>query len=173
MARLFVLVCLLIVSAGAACVPLAPGGTASAPATGIDGAASRQAVIADEGHAVMVGRTLVLRQAARTAYLVEVAQIRHSGQTRLRMESAWRDGHRLPFTGASRSEPYCLAHRACQAQRTGTFDLTQAQFNGAATTGLRATLVGPDAAVAVHIPPALFAEARDRARSTGIWPGPS
>ena len=172
MLRLAVLTCLLIVSAGPACVPLEPGGAAVAPATGIDGAVSRQAVIADAGHAVMVGRALVLHQAGRVTYLADVAQIRRSGHVRLRMDSAWHEGRPLPFTGVGRSEPYCLAHRACQALRTGTFHLSRTDFDRAAATGLAATLIGPDAAVEVFLPAALFAEARDRARETGIWHGP-
>ena len=44
------------------------------------------------------------------------------------------------------------------------------EFDAALQSGLSATLIGPDAVVKVHFPPALFVEARDRARTLRLWP---
>ena len=168
--RLILLTLLLILSAGPACAPLAPAGIAMSPATGIEGAFSRQAIIAGRGHDVMVGRVLVLRQSGRTALTAEVGQLRRSGQRRLVMNSAWIEGARYAFRGATRSEPYCTGGGNCQGYRTGAFHLTRAAFERATQDGLRATLIGPDAAVEIRFPADLFAEARDRARARGLWP---
>jgi hypothetical protein len=167
---LILLTLLLILSAGPACTPLAPAGIAMAPATGTEGAFSRQAIIDGRGQDVMVGRVLVLRQSGRTALIAEVGQLRRSGQGRLRMDSAWTEGERYAFRGATRSEPYCTGGGNCQGYRTGAFHLTRAEFERATREGLRATLIGPDAAVEIRFPPDLFAEARDRAWAQGLWP---
>jgi hypothetical protein len=170
MVRLFVLVLLLILSACPACTPLRPGGAAALPATGIDGAFSRQAIVAVQGHTVLVGQVLVLRREGRTALMAEIGQLPHSGQGRLRMVGAWDRGRALPFIRAMRAEPFCIGQTRCPGYRTGTLAFTPATFADAARTGFRATLVGPDGVVTVTIPAALFVEARDRARDAGLWP---
>lgn len=170
MMRLVLLVFLFILSAGPACTPLAQGSVARLPATGIDGAWSRQVVVAEHGHTVMVGQVLILRQAGRTALAVEVGQLPDGAAGRLRMDSAWHEGQRLSFRAIRRNEPFCTAPGRCQGFRTGTFALSRAEFDAALQSGLSATLIGPDAVVEVHFPPALFVEARDQARTLGLWP---
>ena len=175
MLRLLVLVLLLILSAGPACTPLRPGGVAHLPATGIQAAFSRQAIVATQGHTLLVGQVLVLRQQGRTALTAEIGQLPHSGQSRLRMDGAWEEGRALPFRTATRTEAFCIGLGRCHGYRTGTFAFTPATFAEAARDGLRATLTGPDGTVALHIPASLFVEARERARANGNWslPDPS
>jgi hypothetical protein len=170
MVRLLALVLLFILSAGPACTPLASGGAAQSMATGIDGVASRQVIIADRGHDLMIGQVLVLRQNNRTALTAEVGQLHRSGQVRLRMDSAWHEGRALPFRRAVRSERFCTRPGQCRGYRTGTFVLSKDAFEAALTEGFTATLVGPDAVVEVHFPPTIFIEARDRAVARGLWP---
>lgn len=170
MLRPTVMIVLLTLCAGPACTPLAPGGAAAFEATGIEGAYSRQVVVADGGHDVMVGQVLVLRQNGRLAFTAVVGQLRHSGQVPLRMESAWSGGRAVPFEGGGRRERFCTRRGHCRGSLTGTFVLTRAAFDAALHGGLSATLVGPDAVVEVRFPPQVFAEARDRARAAGLLP---
>jgi hypothetical protein len=170
MMRLIILVVLLLLSAGPACTPLAREGSAVAPDTGIEGAFSRQAIIAEAGQGILIGRVLVLRQSGGPALIAEIGQVGRSGQGRLRMDSAWTEGERLPFRGATRSEPYCIGSTDCQGFRTGVLRLSRAAFDRAARTGLRATLIGPDAAVEIRFPPELFSEASQQAGAQGLWP---
>lgn len=166
MMRFVFLVLLFILSAGPACTPLAPGGVARLPATGIDGAWSRQAVVAEHGQTLLVGQVLILRQDGHSALVAEVGQLRRSGQARLRVSGAWHEGRELSFRRATRSSRFCTGRAQCH--RTGTFILSPADFHVALQSGLSATLIGPDGVVEVHFPPVLFTEARDRARDLGL-----
>lgn len=153
-----------------ACTPMLPGGSAQLPETGIGGAFSRQAVVAETRHAVMVGQVFVLRQNGGTVLTAEVGQTWRAGQGRLRMDTAWDRGAERAFVATTRTERHCLGDGQCRGFRTGTFVLTRTEFEAATREGLRATLIGPDDTVAVAFPAALFAEAMTRARDIGLWP---
>jgi hypothetical protein len=116
---LILLTLLLILSAGPACTPLAPAGIAMAPATGTEGAFSRQAIIDGRGQDVMVGRVLVLRQSGRTALIAEVGQLRRSGQGRLRMDSAWTEGERYAFRAPRGPSPIAPGAAIARATAPG------------------------------------------------------
>jgi hypothetical protein len=167
MMRPVVLTLVLMLSA---CTPLAPGVTVRTPATDITGATSRQAIIAARGQNLLIGQVLILRQAGRTALIAEVGQARHSGQGRLRIDSAWQEGRELPFRPATRSEWFCTRPGQCRGVRTGSFVLSRDEFDAALHAGLSATLIGPDDVVELRFPPHLFVEARDRALAAGLWP---
>lgn len=171
MVRLVLLVLLLILSAGPACIPLAPGGILLTEAARTEGAFSGQRIVADRGHAVMVGQVLVLRRDGVTALTAEVGQVPHGGQVRYRMQSAWHEGRALPFRRAARAEVFCTAPGHCRGYRTGTFVFTAEAFEDAAAHGFSATLIGPDAVVRVRFPAAMFTEARNRAAAADLWPG--
>ena len=162
---------LLALSLLTGCAPLSPGGVAHVPATDILGAYSRQAVIGDTGHSEMIRQVLVLRKGDAMTLTAEIGQTSNSGEGRLRMQTAWFEGEELPFRRVTRRERHCTGAGQCQGYRTGVFLFTAELFAQAAREGFVATLIGPDAVVEVHIPAALFVEARDRARASGIWQG--
>lgn len=151
-----------------ACVPLAPGGTAELQASGLEGAYSRKAFIANHGHDTMIGQVLDLHRDGQIAFIVEVGQTWHTGRGRLRFDSAWQEGQDLPFQPATRREPFCTYAGHCLGARSGVFSVSQAEFGVARRDGLDATLIGPDGSVAIHVPADLFTEAQDRARAIGL-----
>jgi hypothetical protein len=155
----------------AGCTALRPGGTPLLPATQIFGAYSGQAVIGDTGHSRMIGQVLVLERDGTVTLTAEVGQTWSSGEGRLRFTGAWAAGEKLPFRRVTRYERFCIGADNCQGYRTGVFVFTAERFAAAARDGFAATLIGPDAVVEISIPAALFVEARDRARASGIWPG--
>lgn len=167
MLRVAVLIAALLFSCPA-CVPLAPGGTAELQASGLEGAYSRKAIIANHGHDTMIGQVLILYWDGQIAFIVEVGQTWHTGRGRLRFDSAWHEGEGLPFHPARRREPFCTYAGHCLGARSGMFSLSQAEFDAARRQGLDATLIGPDGAVAIHVPADLFTEAQDRARAIGL-----
>ena len=164
------LLCLLLPTLSG-CTPLRPGGSALLPATQIHGAYSRQAVIGTTGHSEMIGQVLVLRQDGNVTLTAEVGQTWNSGEGRVRIMSAWADGEELPFRRTTRREPFCVGAGDCQGYRTGVFVFGAEQFSRAARDGFSATLIGPDAVAEIVIPAALFVEARERARASGLWQG--
>lgn len=170
MRRLSPLLLCLVLSALAGCTALGSGGVALLPATQIHGAYSRQAVIGDTGRSALIGQVLVLREESGLTLAAEVGQAWNSGEGRVRMIEAWSDGRQLPFRKVNRRERFCTGAGACQGYRTGVLSFTADSFARAARHGYSATLIGPDAVAEIHLPAALFVEARDRARASRIWP---
>lgn len=150
------------------CVPMAPGGTAQLRASGVEGAFSRKAIIANHGHDTLIGQVLVLRRDGQVAFIVEVGQTWHSGRGLLRFDSAWHEGQDLQFHPTPRREAYCTHAGHCLGWRSGVFSVSQSEFVAARRYGLNATLIGPDGAVDIHVPADLFTEAQDRARAIGL-----
>jgi hypothetical protein len=171
MVRARLLLLCIVLSALTGCTALRPGGVALLPATQIHGAYSSQAVIGETGHSKLIGQVLVMRRGGVVTLTAELGQTWNSGEGRLRMISAWAGGRELPFRRVTRRERFCTGGFDCQGYRTGVFLFTAESFARAARDGYPATLIGPDAVVDIVIPAALFVEARERARASGVWQG--
>lgn len=151
-----------------ACTPLLEGETWHSPHTDIAGAVSRQAVVSDDRHHVLVGQVMILNRRGEVHYLAEIGQVSDGVHRRLRMDSAWRDGDVLPFRGLRRTERFCIGLSNCQGFRTGTFAFTPETFAEAVEDGFRAHLIGPDAVIDIYLPPELFVDAAERAGAEGV-----
>lgn len=171
MVRILLPLLCLVLSVAAGCVPLRPGGTALLPASQIEGAYSRQAVVGRTARSTLLGQVLVLRQDGAVTLTAEIGQTWTSGEGRLRFDRAFDAGRELPFRRVPRFERFCTGAGACQGARTGVFLFTAESFARAAREGYPATLIGPDAVVEIVIPARLFVEAQARARVSGLWRG--
>ncbi len=138
---------------------MGPGGSLATPASGITGHVSRQVVISDHPHHVLVGEAMIVSQNGATHYSVTIGQAWDGVHRRLRMDHAWADGRSLPFRRVSRAERVCVGQNNCYGHRIGIIALSADMFSRAADSGLRARLTGPDAAIDIEIPAILFQEA--------------
>lgn len=151
-----------------ACTPLQSGGVQSFQHTAVSGAYSGQAVVSDHPHHVIVAYTVIVRRDAEPVFAVELGQIWDGVHRRLRMDSAWWQGRELPFRRATRRESFCTGHNNCLGHRIGTLTLSRRMFQEAAQTGWNVHLIGPDTALDIHVPAALFAESLQRALTAGL-----
>ncbi len=161
--RRFLCLCLI-----ALCLTACGGEVRVSDVTGIAGATSRQQVISDHPHHVLIGQAMILRRGAELYYVVEIGQTWDGVHRRLRMDTAWHNQEPLTFRGMRRTERFCRPLGNCLGYRVGLLGFTAAGFAEAAETGVEATLIGPDAVIEIHIRPGLFAEALERAVTSGM-----
>lgn len=149
-----VLMCLTLLLA--ACAPGATGGRIDSPETGLSGAYTRQVVISDDPHHVLLGQILIGRQAGEVSRALIVTQ-RRDGVHRVRMRTAWSGGRAIPF----RPLPVWqgCAGGPCRDNGVGLIPLTPALVAEAARSGFGARLLGREGPIDIFVPPTLWAEA--------------
>jgi hypothetical protein len=146
--------------------------SAVAPATGIDGAFSRQASSPRQGQASddRAG-VLVLRQSNRTALIAEVGQLHRSGQVRLRMDSAWPRGRGIAISPRGHAVGAILhPSRPMPRLPHGSFVLSRDAFDAALHAGFSATLIGPDDVVEIRFPHISSSRHGPGSWRQGLWP---
>lgn len=143
------ILCLVLTACGANTAPVSPD-------TGLQGRVSRQVVISDHPHHVLLGHVLIATRGAETTRALVIHQ-RRDGVHRVRMWQAWQDGRELPFrrlptrTGCS--------HGHCRDNAVGFISLGPLMLERAARDGFSATLIGREGAIAIEVPAMIFAEA--------------
>lgn len=141
----------------AACTPQA-GGLRAVP-TGLEGYYTRQVVISDDPHHVLMGHLVDGTRNGQRARMLVIGA-RRDGVHRLVMHEAWSGGVELPFVATSRRFDGCT-HGHCRDRSIGLIVLSDALFAQAARHGLSARLIGTGPAIAIHVPAALFSELPD------------
>lgn len=136
----------------AACTP--QYGPLTAPETGLDGHFTRQVVISDHAHHVLMGHLIAAtRDGTRTRALV--INQRRDGVHRLRMAEAWRNGTALPFSATHRRLDGGT-HGHCRDHSVGMIFVSDALFHQARIHGLSARLIGTGEPVDIFVPAPLF-----------------
>lgn len=126
------------------------------PDTGLSGSVTRQVVISDHPHHVLLGHVLIATDGAETTRALVIQQ-RRDGVHRVRMWQAWQDGRALPFRRLP-SRAGCT-HGTCRDNAVGFIALGPMMLEHAARNGFSATLIGREGAIPIQAPAALFAEA--------------
>ncbi len=135
----------------AACLPA--GGEFASQATGLSGRTGPQTVISTHPHHVLYGHLLLVTQGQRTVNALIISH-RRDGVHRLRPREAWQDGHRLPFRRLDRR--LGCTQGDCRNDALGMIALSEEMLARAAREGFDARLIGPQGAIDIHAPPALF-----------------
>jgi len=155
MRRLLPLLCVLL----AACAPGQPGGALQADALGLAGVHSRQVVISDHPHHVILGHVIIARQGGDVSRALILSH-QWDGVHRLRVTGAWNGGRTLPVRPLPRNDGCTRA--TCRNGPIGMILLDGPAVAAAAESGLTARLHTNAGPVAVTVPPRLFAEAMAR-----------
>ncbi|WP_227284874.1 MULTISPECIES: hypothetical protein [Paracoccaceae] len=145
----------------AACAAGGRGGDLISRDQGLFGVYSRQMLLSDDVHHVLMGHVIVATRGDETIRALIIHQ-RRDGVHRLRYSSAWRGGTELPYRSLARRVGGCT-HGHCRDFAVGMIALSPEMIRAGARSGLRARLFGPSGAIAIHAPPALFSEALARA----------
>ncbi len=136
----------------AACAP--QSGVISDGATGLTGQFTRQVVISDHPHHVLMGHLIqTTRDGVQTRALV-IGQ-RRDGVHRVRMVEAWSDGIELPFSATTRRLDGCT-HGHCRDNAVGVIFLSDQLLADGRSNGLSARLIGRSAAINIEVPATLF-----------------
>lgn len=135
----------------AACVTA--GGEFESPVTGISGTYSDQMVISDHPHHVLFGHVVRVAAGADSTTALIISH-RRDGVHRLRIDSAWSGGHRLPFRRLNRG--LGCSHGHCLNDALGMIPLGPDLIDRAVPDGLHVTLIGPQGGFDILVPASLF-----------------
>ncbi|GAB5449092.1 hypothetical protein [Gymnodinialimonas sp.] len=137
-----------------ACTPQT--GVVHSSHAGLEGAYTRQIVISDHAHHVLMGHLIDGTQAGERQRMLVIGA-RRDGVHRLVMREVWSNGVELPFVPTNRRFDGCT-HGHCRDRAVGLIVLSDALFAHAAQHGLSAVLIGSAHSVEINVPPALFSE---------------
>lgn len=142
----------------AACTPQTgpQTGVVRSSHAGLEGAYTRQVVISDHAHHVLMGHLVDGTQAGERHRMLVIGA-RRDGVHRLTMRQAWSHGVELPFVSTSRRFDGCT-HGHCRDRSVGLIVLSDALFGHAARHGLSALLTGSADSIEIFVPPELFSE---------------
>lgn len=139
----------------AACAPGQPGGTVTSRDAGLAGVYSRQVVISDHPHHVLLGHVIRATQDGQDLRALVISH-QWDGVHRIRLRSAWRDGTRLPFRPLPRDGG--CTRSTCRNGALGFIALSPRMLDRATAEGFRASLVTSVGTIEVAAPAAIFAE---------------
>ncbi len=149
MVRVLILICFAL----AACMPAAV--TLPQQSNGaVAGVATRNLVITDHPHHVLVGHIAHVRRGTDAVFALVIDQ-RRDGVHRLIYREAYQDGRALPYRSLHR-RVYC--GRDCRDRSIGMINFSADMVRRATLEGFNATLYGPDGSIDVFAPPSLFQE---------------
>lgn len=136
----------------AACSPRS--GAVVSPQTGVTGQYSRQIVISDHPHHVLMGHVIETRRDDIVVHALVIGH-RHDGVNRVVMREAYAGGIALPFQPTHRRLDGCT-HGHCRDRAVGMIFLSPALLDQARQHGLRARLIGSGDAIDISVPALLF-----------------
>lgn len=136
------------------------GGSLVNPHLALEGVYTRQVLISDHPHYVLMGHVIITRHNGEEVRALVIQQ-RRDGVHRLRFQDAWADGMRLPYRSSMRG-PGCT-HGHCRDNPVGMILLSAPLFEHATRHGLQARLTGRSGAVTIAAPARLFRDATDLA----------
>lgn len=122
----------------------------------LNGHITRQFVISDHPHHVLLGYFLTVTRADETTRALVIQQ-RRDGVHNLRMVDAWQNGRELPYRAINRR--LGCVHGHCRDNAIGLISFSAAMLERAARDGFNATLIGRDGAISIHAPATLFTAA--------------
>ncbi|QBY00169.1 hypothetical protein E2K80_04970 [Rhodophyticola sp. CCM32] len=139
------------------------GGALTSHDLGMSGVYSRQVLISDDMHHVLMGHVaIVTRNEDGETEAGLIIHQRRDGVHRLHYRAAWRDGVELPYTSLSHRDNGCT-HGHCLDNAVGMIALSSEMMRHAAVHGFRAHLSGWSGTIDIDAPPDLFVEALHRA----------
>jgi hypothetical protein len=134
------------------------GGILQRDASALDGIYTPQIMISDHPHHVLMGHVIIVARGEETVRALVIRQ-RRDGVHRLRYRAAWSGGTELPWR---RSYGQRCTHGHCRDRPVGMIFVSAPLFVRGLDLGLSARLTGPDGAIDIHAPAALFRDAAAR-----------
>ena len=134
----------------------APQTTLETTDSGLSGRITDQVLISDHPHHVLMGHVLIAARGDEITRALVIQQ-RRDGVHRLRIREAWQQGRELPYRSLDRRLG-CIRGR-CRDNAVGFISFSAAMLERAAQDGFSATLIGPEGAIEIAVPPRIFAEA--------------
>jgi len=134
----------------------APQTTLETTDSGLSGRITGQVLISDHPHHVLMGHVLIAARGDEITRALVIQQ-RRDGVHRLRIREAWQQGRELPYRSLDRRLG-CIRGR-CRDNAVGFISFSAAMLERAAQDGFSATLIGPEGAIEIAVPPRIFTEA--------------
>ena len=132
------------------------GGNIYRPSSGLTGSYTRQVVISNDPHHVLLGHLVAVQQDDAHVRALVIHQ-RRDGVHRLRMTQVRMDGIALPFRSGTSGMSGCT-HGTCRDYAVGMVFLSDALFSRLIETGLTARLLGREGVIDITVPSSLFTD---------------